>query len=392
MITLKLKKNADRRIRSGHLWVFSNELIELPKAEAGEVAQLLTFNDESLGLGYYNPNSLIAFRLLITETTPDLDFFTDRINKAFSLRRQIFKKESDNIYRLVFGESDFLPGLIIDRYGDYFAVQILSAGMDSSLELIRQAIIKIFPEAKGIILKNKSALRSSEGLEQNENIIYGDIPQSVICTENNIKIDIDLIDSQKTGYFLDQKLNRKFVQDISCGLNVLDCYSNQGGFALNAVKGGAKSAVCVDISKKALAQAERNAEINSFSNMEFVAADVPEYLNSLVAENKNFDLVVLDPPAFTKSRKTIPTAKAGYAKINRLGLKLLHDGAYLVSSSCSYHITEGTFTGIIEKEAIKQGKYLNLIYRGAQAPDHPVHFAMPETRYLKFYVYQIREF
>lgn len=390
MKILKLKKNADRRMRLGHLWVFSNELQDVPKGEAGEIVELQTFSNETLGLGFYNPNSLIAVRLLISETEPDLNFFVDRIHKSYNLRKNVFR--TDNMYRLVFGESDFLPGLIIDRYSDYFAVQILSAGMDKSIDLIKHALIQIFPDTKGIILKNKSALRGSEGLEQGENIIYGDIPQSIICLENNIKIDVDLVDSQKTGYFLDQKLNRKFIQDISSGLDVLDCYSNQGGFALNALKGSAKSAICVDISKKALAQAEHNTEINSFSNIEYVAADVPEYLNSLIDSGRKFDMVVLDPPAFTKSRKTIPTAKAGYAKINRLGMKLLNDGGFLVSSSCSYHITEGTFTGLIEKEAIKQGKYLNLIYRGAQAPDHPIHFAMPETRYLKFYVYQIREF
>ncbi|OGU16071.1 MAG: hypothetical protein A2X61_13230 [Ignavibacteria bacterium GWB2_35_12] len=385
MEKLFIKRNHDKRIKAGHLWIFSNELETIPDLSSGSVVEVYTSNNTNLGLGFYNPNSLIAVRLLKTYSTVNSDFFLDRFIKAYELRKRLGKTE---MCRLVFGESDLLPGLIVDKYSYYLSTQILSAGMEKFIDVIIEALLKILPETKGIIAKNNSKLRVLEGLPLEEKVLFGDIPDEIITIENGIKLTISLKHSQKTGYFLDQTENRKFVKSISKGLNVLDCYCNQGGFALHSAKGGAKEIVCIDSSNTALAQAKRNAEINNFTNIDFIESDVPEFLNKEISRDSKWDLIILDPPSFAKSKKDVRNASKGYAKINRLALQLLSDGGFLATSSCSQHITEETFYDIIFREAVKLNIQLRLINRGSQAPDHPILASMPETKYLKFFVFQ----
>jgi 23S rRNA (cytosine1962-C5)-methyltransferase len=382
-----LSKKHDRRIRGGHLWIFSNELTDIPKLEPGSVVEIFDSNKKSYGFGFYNPNSLIAVRILKTFDEINIDFFRKRLEKAFDLRKQIFR--NDNMYRLVFGESDLLPGLIVDKYDDYLSIQSLSAGIEKNMDVIVQALIEIIPSNKGIILKNISHHRNNEGLELFEKIIFGSIPDEIICMENGISFSISLLESQKTGYYLDQKENRLFVKRIAKNKKVLDCYTNQGAFALNAAKSGAKEVVAVDVSGTALEKVRLNADINGFQNIIAVNSDVPDFLNSELEKNNKYDIIILDPPSFTKSKKTLNTAISGYKKINKLALKLLSPGGYLLSSSCTHYLQEDVFQDLISEEAIKQQKMLQLIYRGMQAPDHPVLLGMPETKYLKFFAFKL---
>lgn len=384
-----LKRNHDKRIKGGHLWIFSNELASIPELTPGTIVEVFNSKNEEIGLGFYNPHSLISVRLLKTNKKINIDFFTERISNAYAMRKQLNMTETA---RIVFGESDFLPGLIIDKYGEYLSIQILSAGMELFINEIIESLITVLPNSKGIIAKNNSKLRALEGLPLEEKVIFGSIPDEIITNENGIILSISLKQSQKTGYFLDQSYNRKFISTISYGLNVLDCYSNQGGFGLHAAKGGANNITCVDSSESALVQAKRNAELNNFTNVDLIKDDVSDYLKNELLKNSHWDMVILDPPSFAKSKKDVKTAIKGYAKINHLALQLLTDNGFLASSSCSQHITEDVFYDIIVNEAIKQQIQLKMIYRGAQAPDHPILASMPETKYLKFFVFQKLQF
>ncbi len=372
----------------GHLWVFSNELEQIPEIPAGSIVQVESSEGESFGTGLFNPTSLIAVRLLQSDNTElDHAFFTERFQSARTYRERLFAGET--AYRFVFGESDFLPGLIIDRYGDYFAFQILSAGMEQRLDIIIRALLDIFPETRGIIEKNNSRLREIEGLELREGVLWGEIPGELIMEENGVRFGINLLEGQKTGYFLDQKLNRRRVQELAGGLRVLDCFTNQGGFALNAAKGGAARVLGLDSSAQAIERCRRNAELNGLTTAEFADEEVFTWLEREANAGAEWDMVVLDPPAFTKSRKQVHAAKRGYEKINRYGIRLLPPEGLLVTGSCSHHISEEMFLGIIHEQAMREGRQMRLVFRGSQSPDHPVLFSMPETLYLKFFVFEV---
>ncbi len=386
MNTVVIRKGHDKRVRAGHQWIFSNELVEVPHFPAGDIVEVKSTDGRHFGLGLYNPSSLIAVRLLGTKDDIDVQFFIDRITMANQYRQTIFP--GARTYRVVFGESDFLPGLVIDRYDHYLAMQILSAGMELRKNDIIRALIAVFPDTKGIVEKNMSHLRKLEGLAQDEGVVFGTVADAFEAEVNSIKINISLLDSQKTGYFLDQRMNRLFIRSISSGKSVLDCYTNQGGFSLNASAGGATSITAVDISEKAIEQARANAELNKMRNITFIAKDCSEYLAECSERNELFDIVILDPPAFAKNKKSIPTASAAYKKINKAGLKILNQGGYLVTSSCSQHITEADFVSIVEDAARSTGRILRVVFRGLQSPDHPILLPMPETKYLKFFVFQ----
>lgn len=384
--TISLKRNADNRIKFGHLWVFSNELQEIPKLQPGVVVKVVDSNQKSYGFGFYNPASLISVRLLKTEIFPSVQLFIERIAIAKALRQSLLG--DIEMCRLVFGESDLLPGLIIDKYSNYFAVQILSAGMELMKSEIVQALLEIFPETKGIIEKNDTKLREIEGLPLISTVLFGEIPEKFISQEQGVQLELSLSEGQKTGYFLDQRINRKFVRTISRGLSVLDCYTNQGGFALNAGIGGAERIAAIDCSETALNAVRRNAELNGLK-IETIKADVAEYLSKAVERNEKWDMIILDPPAFAKNRKSVPKAKAAYAKINRLAMKMLNPNGYLIASSCSHHVFEDVFKDAIYRESCKLGKQLKQVYRGGQSPDHPILLSLPETQYLKFFVFQV---
>lgn len=386
MDKLILKKNADGRIKSGHPWIFSNEIVSHLDCSPGTIVEVISDSGKSYGLAFYNPHSLVAGRLLYA-TNFDFYEIKNRIEKAFELRKFLFPGEKS--YRVVFGESDFLPGLIVDKYENYLSVQFLSAGIDVLKDKIVDALLQTIPDIEGIIEKDISTHRKTENLPEQEIVLHGEIPEKVRFVENRILYDISLIEGQKTGYFLDQKLNRKFLQTITSGKTVLDCFCNQGGFALNAAIGGAKYVLGVDISQNAVNASINNAKINNITNVAFIKADVFDYLEDELKAGNKWDIIVLDPPAFTKNRKTLPKAKAAYAKINRLAMKLINKGGFLVTSSCSHHLREDVFYETIQREAAKLNLKLTLIYRGLQSPDHPILVSMPETQYLKFFVFQI---
>lgn len=388
MEKIYLRHNTIRRIESGHLWIFSNELATLPKFEAGTIVEVFTSSGKTLGLAFYNPHSLIALRLLKISIVED--FFRvlkQRMIKAKQLREKIFPKET--CYRLVYAESDCLPGLIIDRFSDYFVIQTNSAGMEKCLNAIPPIICEIFPNCKGIIAKNKSHFRSLEGLDTYEKVLFGNIPNEVIVIESGIKYILNFYEAQKTGLFLDQKLNKRFIRRISGNLRVLDCYSNFGGFALSSALGGAKEVTLVDISETAINYAKRNFELNSLLNGNFVCSDALEFLRNEYQRERKYDLVILDPPSFTKSKKNVQSAIAGYYQINKYAMRIVANHGFLATASCSMYIDEPTFLKIIQDVAFSQKYQLKLIYRGGQSPDHPILVPMSETRYLKFFVFQI---
>lgn len=386
MEKLILKKNADERIKHGHPWIFSNEVERHINCEDGEIVEIVSSTGISYGLAFYNAHSLVSARLLYTDKF-DYALICKRIRRSFEYRKSIFPNEDS--YRVVFGESDLLPGLIVDKYSNYLSVQFLSAGVDKIKDTIISALLEVIPNIEGIIEKDISLHRKSENLPEIETILYGNIPDKIRFSENNIFFDVSLKEGQKTGYFLDQKVNRKFLQDIAKGKTILDCFCNQGGFALNAAVANASYVLGIDISQSAVNASSHNAKINNFNKVEFIKDDVFDFLEKENNQGKKWDIIVLDPPAFTKNRKTLPKAKAGYAKINRLALKLLNQNGFLVTSSCSHHLKEQDFYEIIQREASKQKIKLRLVYRGMQSPDHPILISMPETQYLKFFVFQL---
>lgn len=386
MKTIILKKNEDHRISNGHLWAFSNEIAEIKgEPQSGDIVELFNHQNKFLGIGIYNPNSLIAVRLLSHQKEEiDFQFFKKRIEMAYSLRQKIYH-ETD-VYRLVHGEGDSLPGLIIDRFNNYFSIQTFSVGMDKRLTLICDVLDSLF-KPKGIVERNEAPIRLIEGLEQKKGIIRGAI-EPVTISEYGIKYTIDLLDGQKTGFFLDQRENRKAFQRYVKGADVLDCFCNEGGFTLHAGYAGAKSVLGIDISESVIQRAKNNAKLNILDKIvSFHTGDAFTYLDQAVKDKKQFDVVNLDPPSFAKSKKTIRKAKRGYKEIHTNAIKILKPGGILATASCSYNITEETFLDIINESARELGRHTSLLeWRGA-APDHPVLIAMPETKYLKFGIF-----
>lgn len=386
MLALYLKPKEHRRLLGGHLWVFSNELREVPRdIAAGETVQLFTHDGRLLGAGFFNPQSLIAFRLLTKdEQQPDREFFRNKILEAVRMREKVYPLNETNAVRLVHGESDGLPGLIIDRFDRALVLQSFSAGMDRHLPLITEVLRELF-DPLAIVLRNESPLRELEGLLLYKEMIFGEASQCwQTIHDGGINYKVNILEGQKTGFFLDQRENRRLVRKYAAGAEVLDVYTNDGGFALNAMFAGAKSTTMIDISQEALQRAEQNARMNGLDNYTIVASDAFEALQQLRQENRSYDLVILDPPSFAKSRKTVATALKAYAKLNRLGLQLVRNEGFLATASCSHHVSEEDFLSAIHLGAMQAGKQLRLISRNSQPADHPVLLSMPETSYLKF--------
>lgn len=386
MHALYLKPKEHRRLLGGHQWVFSNELREIPRdIAAGETVQLFTHDGRLLGTGFFNPHSLIAFRLLTrNEEQPDREFFKKKIVAALKLREKIYPAGETNAWRLVHGESDGLSGLIIDRFDKAIVLQSFSAGMDRHLPVITEVVRELF-DPQAIVVRNESPLRELEGLPLYKEMIVGteaDVQQ--VIADAGINYRVNIMEGQKTGFFLDQRENRRIVRKYAADADVLDVYTNDGGFALNAMHAGAKTTTMVDISQEALQRAEQNARMNDLGNFTIVASDAFEALARLRNENRSYDLVILDPPSFTKSRKSVPTALKAYAKLNRMGLQLVRDEGFLATASCSHHVSEEDFLDAVHLGALHAGKNLRLICRTSQPPDHPILLSMPETSYLKF--------
>ena len=381
-----LKRNEEHRITAGHQWVFSNEIASLRGTpEMGEVVELLRHDQKFIGIGFYHPHSLIAFRFLTAEQEEiGFGFFERRIQQALALRQRLYP--GAETFRLVHGESDFLPGLIIDKYNEYVSLQILSAGMDKHTGIICDVLETIF-HPKAIVARNDVAIRTLEELPLEKKVLRGNSGITII--DEGVKFEVDVLNGQKTGFFLDQRENRKAIHRYAMGGAVLDCFCNEGGFAMHAASAKAASVHGVDISESVIAKAKVNARLNS-AGVEFEVGDVSDTLKLLGEKNKKFDLVILDPPSFTKSKKNIPAALRGYKDLNAAAMRLINSGGFLVTASCSHHITEDGFLSAIEQAAIKAKRDVQLLEFTGAAPDHPVIPAMPETKYLKFAIFAVR--
>jgi len=387
MAQLILKPKEDRRLRQGHLWVFSNEVARHPDAAAGDVVEVLTAREESLGAAIYHPHSLITARLLLTDVEDmDKDFFVQRISAAAELRRRMFPEES--CYRLVHGESDWLPGLLVDRFQDYLVIQTTTAGMDRRLPVIVDTLNDIL-HPKAIFERNDSGLRGYEELPERSAVLWGDDPGPVTIEESGIRYRVDLLHGQKTGFFLDQKLNRRAAARYAAGGLALDCFCNLGGFAFHLAKAGADKVVAVDISETTVDRANENRELNGLSNVEFVVRDAFTFLEEQHDAGVTYDLIVLDPPSFARSKKNVGAARKGYRRLNELALRLLDEGGILVTASCSFHIFEEAFRDLINEAAVRADRRMKLLAWHHQSPDHPILPAMPETQYLQLGIYEV---
>jgi len=387
---INLKKNEERRIKIGHLWIFSNE-IEFIDEEIidGGIAELHSSRGEFLGRGFYNAHSLIAYRHL-TNGSEEIneDFLLKRIKSAEQRRLKIFPDRKS--FRLVNSESDFLPGLIIDKFENYFSLQIFSKGMENFKDVIAKILKENF-DAEFVIEKNSNELRVLEGLEKTEKILFGDeAAQEKIIEIDEIKYSVNLMEGQKTGFYLDQNFNRKKIRDyVSENSSVLDLFCNEGGFALNAYFAGCRNIKGIDSSENSISRAKKNAELNGFEGIEFFAKDVFEFFDVEFQTKNKFNLIVLDPPSFTKSKKNIPTAVKGYIELNSKAMKLLHKNSFLFTYSCSHHISEKQFEEILVKSAELAKRKIQIIDFSNTTYDHPLLPQMAETKYLKGYILNV---
>ena len=387
MISVFLKKNEDKRIREGHSWVYANEVQRIEgKGRNGELAAVFDSAGNYLGSGYINHLSKILVRIFIRDgAEPDKEFFKRRLLAADGYRKKLGCGEA---YRMVFGEADGLPAFIVDRYGDLLCVQVLSLGMERIKPLLTECLVELFAP-RGIYERSDAQVREKEGLKPVKGVLYGDFDPVTVISENGIKMRVDLENGQKTGYFLDQRENRFALRRYCAGAEVLDCFCNSGGFSLNAAAAGAKSAVALDISRKALDDVRENAALNGFGNIETVCGDVFEVLRGYREEGRLFDVVVLDPPAFCKSAAEIRDAYRGYKDINVLGMKTVRSGGFLATASCSHYMSRELFEKMLREAAADSKRTVRVCELRTQSPDHPALLGADETTYLKFYVLQV---
>jgi 23S rRNA (cytosine1962-C5)-methyltransferase len=384
--SLRLKANADRRLRAGHLWVFSNEVdvaaTPLNTFASGDQAILEASNGKALGIVAVSPNNLICARLLSRDVAHVLDksLLVHRINVALSLRERLFDKP---YYRLVFGDSDLLPGLVVDRFGDILVVQLASATMEKHKDDVVAALVQVC-KPSGILFKNDSAARDAEGLSSYVETAFGLVPEWVALEENGVKFEAPVIAGQKTGWFYDHRMNRARIAPYVKGKRVLDLFSYIGGWGVQAAAFGASDVMCVDASAFALDGVERNAGLNGLNEkVACLEGDVFEALKQLKAAEERFDVVIVDPPAFIKRKKDLKNGEAAYRRLNEQAMRLLNKDGILVSASCSMHLPEDDLQNILLTSARHLDRNMQLLERGSQGPDHPVHPAIPETRYIK---------
>ncbi len=370
-----------RRLRRGHLWVYSGDVVREPEGPPPAMVRVLDSAGNMVGHAFYSRKSQIRIRLLNRDAaSPVPAFFRERIRSALHRRPP---SSLDGAHRIIFGESDLLPSIVVDRYGEYLVLQTLSAGADA----LKSAWVDLLTEElrpKGILERNDVKTRLLEGLPEISGVLMGEVPDEVAIAEGAVRFRVRLKEGQKTGFFLDQSANR-----IAAGLYAhgrgLDCFTNTGGFGLHFA-GRCESVLAVDISDASLDQARRNAEFNGRSNMEFRSANVFDLLRELEKAGENFDIISLDPPAFAKNRAALKGAISGYKEINLRAMKLLRPDGILITSSCSYHMSEELFAGVILDAANDAHRHVQVLERRGQAPDHPVLAGMPETHYLKCFI------
>ena len=394
---------AERSARNGHPWVFADEVVKIDGSyENGDLVDVLNGKGKYIGTGFINDNSKIRIRIISMNANDKFDeaFFERRLRYAVDYRRTVMGADF-NCCRLIFGEADFFPGLTIDRFGDILVAQVLSLGIELRKKMIFELLCKILRESgeeiKGLYERNDVKIRLLEGMEEStgfyplEGFVAGSCPTETIITENGIKYHVDIAKGQKTGFFLDQKYNRQAVARISKGKKVLDCFTHTGAFALNAAMGGAASVTAVDISADAVAMTAANAKLNGLENkVKALEANVFDLLTELDDKNSHdYDFIILDPPAFTKSSSTVANAIRGYKEINLKAMKLLPRGGYLATCSCSHFMKEDLFIKMLHDAAADAAVSLRQVEIRQQSPDHPVLWNVPETFYLKFFIFQV---
>jgi 23S rRNA (cytosine1962-C5)-methyltransferase len=379
-----ITSRGSERLRAGHPWVYRSD-VRSALAEAGSIVRLTDERGRYQGRAFYSDKSQIAVRLLTREDVPvDRAFLTERIRRAAAYREIIV--ENTETYRLIYGEADLLPSLIVDCYGDYFVVQTLSQSTERIKNLTCEILVELF-SPKGILERNDPKVRLLEGLEQRVSVLYGEIPDEIVAKENGIAFVYDLRNGQKTGSFLDQRENHWAARRYASG-EVLDCFSYQGGFSLT-IANHCAHVEGVDMAPAALEAARRNQKLNSISNVTFREANTFDLLKEYDEVGRRFDMVVLDPPAFAKNRDSIPAAQRGYKEINLRAMKIIKPGGYLITCSCSYHISEATFLQLLAEAANDARKVIAVAERRTQSQDHPILLTMPETHYLKCLILRV---
>ncbi len=394
-------EKAVRSLRSGHPWVYDAEVTDCKgPCENGSIVEVQTKTGKWLGTGFYNEHSKIRVRIVSFNRNDTIDaaFWERRLRYAVDYRRTVMGDDFQNC-RLVFGEADGFPGLTVDRYGQVLVAQVLSLGLDQRAEAIFSALVQILRDSgeriDAVFLRNDVKLREKEGMEQGKGFLplpglKTDLDGHVEIVENGVHYDVDYINGQKTGFFLDQKYNRLAVARLAKGKRVLDCFTHTGAFGLNCALAGAERVVSVDVSADALEQAHRNAALSGISNIDFLQSDVFALLTKLAEEKRGaYDLVILDPPAFTKSSATVSSAVRGYKEINLKAMRILPRGGYLATCSCSHFMTDDRFREMLASAARDAQVQLRQIEARQQSPDHPILWNVPETDYLKFYIFQI---
>lgn len=379
MYIVKLKQGKEKRALN-HPWIYANEVEKISeKDKNGSVCKVISHDGRLIGYGFINHLSKILVRILSRKDDDfGYDFFKNRIKESIEKRELLGFSSSA---RLVFAESDGLPGLIVDKYADCLSIQVMCLGMELCLDMVVKALVELLNPAC-IYERSDSPTRLKEGLQVRTGVVYGSLPENVIIEENGLKIKVDIASGQKTGYFLDQKKNRKRFGEYARGLDVLDCFSNVGGFALNASKGGAKSVLALDISQLAVDSIQANASLNGLK-IDTECVDVFERLRSLRNEGRRFDLICLDPPAFIKSTDTVKSGYKGYKDINICALKLLNKNGILFTCSCSHHLTLDLFMNMMRDSAIESGSDVSLLELFIQSPDHASSILEEEALYLK---------
>ncbi len=377
--TVRVNRKGADRVHSGHPWIFSSDVLDRGSAQPGDVVRVLDYKGRALGVAHYSSTSQISLRLLSDHVKlVDRDFLFTRITAAYEHRQRVVS--DSNAYRLIHAEGDLLPGLIVDRYGDWLVVQFLDQGMDRlTAEIID--ILQVLLAPKGILARNDVTVRAKEDLPLEKRVLAGEVPERVEVSMNGLTCRADLLGGQKTGVFLDQRENYLAARRYAKG-RVLDCFAGIGGFALH-LSSACESVQAIDSSAAALDLAKENAAINGLTNIAFHEADVLDYLPGLVAARQNFDMVIVDPPAFAKSRSALEGAARGYKEINLRALRLLGKGGILVSCSCSHHMSEAHLLEVIAAAGLDCGKQLRVLERRTQSQDHPILLTVPETHYLK---------
>ena len=389
-----LKKGEGRMLKSGGLWIFDNEIASiLGSFEDGDIVAVHDFDGYGLGKGFINRNSKIRVRMMTRNRHQEIDeaFLKMRVQEAWDYRKKVSDTGS---CRVIFGEADFLPGLVVDKFSDVLVVQSLALGIDrlkdQIVELLKEVLAVDGIKIRGVYERSDAKVRRQEGMELYKGFIGEAFDTNVEIEENGVRYMVDVKDGQKTGFFLDQKYNRKAIQHLGKDAKVLDCFTHTGSFALNAGYGGAKEVTGVDASELAVEQAILNSKLNGMEDrVKFICRDVFELLPELEEKGEKFDVVILDPPAFTKSRNSVKNAVKGYREINLRAMKLVRDGGFLATCSCSHFMTYELFTQTIHQAARNVHKRLRQVEYRTQAPDHPILWAAEESYYLKFYIFQV---